>query len=244
MKRTAFAVVLALTATSSAQAQSIFEQMARRAVEGAAARAGAALERSVTGTMERGRQGDGAAAGGTGEGAARESVGPEVMRPRARSSTAPAARTPTAQPAAVAAAGAAPWPVNAGAGVSRPGKLEFSAADEARKAAFDDFGRVKCTACEGGRSYDSWAQQRFNLRGHGAWDRKLGELGRDEVITWQGVEAHGRITVVGETPVGGFRCKQLKWELFKGTETAQRDGLVCFGLSSDYSASESWVEVF
>ncbi|MNQ23398.1 hypothetical protein D3C85_365610 [compost metagenome] len=236
MKRTAFAVVLALTATSGAQAQSIFEQMARRAVEGAAARAGSALERRVTGAMERGRQGEGAAARGMEGKGAQGEEGPEVMRPRGRASTAPAPRG--------AAAGAAPWPVNAGAGVSRPGKLEFSAADEARKAAFDAFGRVQCTACEGGRSYDSWAQQRFNLRGQGAWERKLGELGRVEAITWQGVEAHGRITVVGETPVGGFRCKQLKWELFKGTATAQRDGLVCFGLSSDYSASESWVEVF
>jgi hypothetical protein len=122
--------------------------------------------------------------------------------------------------------------------------MEFSAETKALLTAFDEFGRVACSGCEGGRTYDSWANKGLKVgSGYGAWDKHLGALNVGQTLDWQGAESKGRITVLSETPVAGFRCKQLKWELFKGAERAERPGLVCWGKMSPYSGSDSWVEV-
>lgn len=236
-------LILALSAGAvpgTAQAQSFLERLAERAAD----RAATAIERGVMGSGENG-------------GSSRdreEAEAPTVMRPRGSGSAArdersavppaPAGRSPARSSSARSAAAPAPWPVNLEGGVRRPGHLEFGPGDIAAKEAFDQFGRVACTGCEGGRSYDSWGQQQFRFRDPTEWERRLGELPMGQTISWQGVESRGEISVVSETPVGEFQCRQLKWRLTKGSETAERPGLVCMGLASDFSATERWVEVF
>lgn len=137
------------------------------------------------------------------------------------------------------------WPTNTGSILKRPGQMEFDAATIAGKEAFVEFSRYSCNDCEGSRGYDAWARQSLNLTGFGAFEKKLGDLAQGQSITWKGKEADGSITVVSEQAVVGFPCKQLKWELKKrkSGQTASRDGLLCYGKSGDYAASDSWVEV-
>jgi hypothetical protein len=238
------ALALSLAAMAeTASAQGFLERMARQAAEAAAEKAARAAMGRIAGAS-----GSGEAGAGSGAPARPADAPAEVLTPKRRAGT--TARTTSAIPAADAApappSAPAPWPINAGSpDVQRPGELEFSAETKALATAFDAFGRVSCSSCEGGRSYDSWARKSLNLgREFGAWEKKLGGLALGQTLDWTGVESTGRITVVSETPVGGFRCKQLKWELFKGSARAERPGLVCFGYSGSYAGSESWNEVF
>lgn len=132
-------------------------------------------------------------------------------------------------PAESAATGPTPWPNNLGArDATSPGRLTFSAELEAEKAAFLEFSKVPCTACEGGRSYDAWAQHFIRLDGSWkAWEKKVGALEMGQSVTWQGQKSKGAITVVGETPVGAWPCKQLRWTLTRPGEKAERPGLIC-----------------
>ena len=59
-----------------------------------------------------------------------------------------------------------------------------------------------------------------------------------ETITWKGSQSHGVLTVVGEEPVNGWTCKQLRWALKKDQAAAERPGLFCQGKSG------RWSEVF
>jgi hypothetical protein len=163
------------------------------------------------------------------------------------------AQAEAAQPTQYAAAertaatsGPAPWPINVGARtVKYPSDLDFSAELEADKEAFLEFSRVSCTACEGGRSYDAWAQHFVRLDGsYNAWEKKLGALAMGEAITWKGQQSTGSITVVSEEPVNGWPCKQLKWTLKKPTASAERPGLICNAKASAYAGSDSWTIVF
>lgn len=132
-------------------------------------------------------------------------------------------------PAEAAATGPTPWPNNLGArDATSPSRLTFSAELEAEKAAFLEFSKVPCTACEGGRSYDAWAQHFIRLDGSWkAWEKKVGALEMGQSVTWQGQKSKGAITVVGETPVGAWPCKQLRWTLTRPGEKAERPGLIC-----------------
>lgn len=239
------ALALSLAAVAeTASAQGFLERMAKQAAQAAAEKAASAAMGKLSGQLGSGET-DGQAAAPA---AARRADAPaEVLTPKPRAGTARAAPDRAAAAAAVQASpsGPAPWPVNVGSpDVKRPGDLEFSAETKALATAFDAFGRVSCSSCEGGRSYDSWARKSLGISSErNAWETKLGSLGLGETLNWTGVESKGRITVVGETPVGGFRCKQLKWELFKGSARAERPGLVCFGYSGPFAASESWNEV-
>lgn len=173
-----------------------------------------------------------------------------------REQAAPAADSPEAggeQPAQYAAAeqasvtaGPAPWPNNVGSrAVKYPGNLTFSAELEAQKKAFLEFSKVSCNDCEGGYSYDAWAQHFIRLDGsYNAWEKKLGSLAMGEALGWKGSKSTGVITVVGEEPVNGWRCKQLKWELKRPGASAERPGLICSAKASSYSATESWTIVF
>jgi hypothetical protein len=142
--------------------------------------------------------------------------------------------------------GPAPWPTNVGARTVRyPSDLTFSPELEAQKKAFLEFSRVSCTACEGGRSYDAWAQHFVRLDGsYNAWEKKLGGLALGEAITWKGQQSTGTITVVSEEPVNGWPCKQLKWTLKKPTASAERPGLICSAKASSHAGSDSWSIVF
>jgi len=142
--------------------------------------------------------------------------------------------------------GPAPWPVNVGSrAVKYPSDLDFSPELEAQKKAFLEFSKVRCNDCEGGYSYDAWVQHHIRLDGsYKAWEKKVGALAMGEKITWKGSQSNGVITVVGEEPVNGWQCKQLKWELKKGQASAERPGLFCSGKAGAYDGSASWTEVF
>ncbi|WP_296600868.1 hypothetical protein [Phenylobacterium sp.] len=145
-----------------------------------------------------------------------------------------------------ATTGPAPWPMNAGArSVKYPSDLRFSPELDAQKKAFVEFGKVRCSDCEGGYSYDAWARQLVSLDGsYNAFEKKLGGLALGQRLTWKGAQSLGSITVVSEEAVNGWPCKQLKWELKKGQQSAERPGLLCYGKASSYSGSDSWIEVF
>jgi hypothetical protein len=144
------------------------------------------------------------------------------------------------------ASGPAPWPINVGApGVRFPSDLDFSSELEAEKKAFVEFSRVRCTDCEGGYGYDAWAQQILGInRGYKAWETRIGGMAVGETLAWKGAQSKGLITIVSEEPVNGWRCKQLRWELAKGSERAERPGLFCFGKAGPYDGAESWTQVF
>ncbi|RZJ98639.1 MAG: hypothetical protein EON88_00105 [Brevundimonas sp.] len=243
MKRIVILTTVAMAVAPAAQAQSFLEGLARRAVEGAADRAASALERSLTGGGE-------SDAGRSGDAAPEEADAPAVMRPRARSGAGqPAARPGAAEeaaaPAAAPSTGPSPWPNNLGsARVRRPGQLTFDASLEAEKTAFREFGMVSCDDCEGGYSFDTAAKLFLNLRDMWAFDTALGALEVGQSLTWRGRASTGRITVVDAAPVGSFQCKQLRWELTRGQQTATRPGLVCLGKSNPDADNERWLEVF
>ncbi|MBU1374346.1 MAG: hypothetical protein KKE02_21740 [Alphaproteobacteria bacterium] len=142
--------------------------------------------------------------------------------------------------------GPAPWPINVGARtVKYPSDLAFSPELEADRKAFVEFSKVKCNDCEGGYSFDAWAQQIVRLDGsYKAWEKKLGGLALGETISWKGAQSTGTITVVGEEAVGDWPCKQLKWTLKKPQASAERPGLICYGKAGRYDGAESWTIVF
>jgi hypothetical protein len=157
----------------------------------------------------------------------------------------PSAEQAEAEPAP-AASGPAPWPINVGARtVKFPSDLDFSPELEAQKKAFVEFSKVRCSDCEGGYSFDAWVQHFISLDGsYKAWEKKVGGLAMGETISWKGSQAAGSLTVVGEQPVGGWQCKQLKWELKKPQASAERPGLFCYGKAGPYDGADSWTEVF
>lgn len=120
-----------------------------------------------------------------------------------------------------------------------PWDIEVPASAKSQKDAFVAFGRVRCNDCEGGYGYDSWAQHFVK-----DWNEKLGALGTGQSLQWQGNAARGTVSVLSEEPVDGFRCKQLSWRLAKGSSSVERPGLMCWGRSERYSATESWVQVY
>ncbi len=143
--------------------------------------------------------------------------------------------------AQAASTGPTPWPNNVGsASVKGPRQLQFSAELEQQKKDFVEWSRVSCNACEGGRSYDAWAQHFIRLDGSWkAWEKKLGALGMGESVTWQGSQSKGQIKVVGETPIRDWPCKQLEWSLTRGKERITRPGLIC-AAPAGASGALSW----
>jgi hypothetical protein len=156
------------------------------------------------------------------------------------------APAPQAEVVEAATTGPAPWPLNAGsAKVKYPGDLKFSAELEQQKKDFVEWSAVSCNDCEGGRHYDAWAQHFIRTDGSWkAWEKKLGALAMGESVTWKGSKANGSITVVGETPIKDWPCKQLEWKLVRGTESVTRPGLVCMTYGSSYSGNQTWNTVF
>jgi hypothetical protein len=219
---TLVALVLTAGAASPAAAQSLLKQLAREAALRAAAGAVAPDQTPAT-----------------------ESVA-GTAQSSARSAESPGAGQDTTESGAPIESGPAPWPINAGASnVRAPGQLKFSADLEKQKADFIEWSRVSCTACEGGRSYDAWAQHFIRTDGSWrAWEKMLGALAVGESVTWQGRSANGRIKVVRETPIAPWACKQLEWSLTRGSESVSRPGLICRGHGDDRSGSTTWTTVF
>lgn len=158
-------------------------------------------------------------------------------------------RVISGQPASAPASAASPAPVAAGpARVSRrlPADLPKPQDAQAKKDAFEAFSAYPCSDCEGGRGYDAWARQSLNLIGSNLWEDKVGSLAVGQTISWKGERSDGVLTVVSENAMGGLPCKQVVHRLTKhaGGATAERDGLFCYGKASQYSGSDSWVEVY
>ncbi|MBL0768792.1 hypothetical protein JI743_08245 [Sphingopyxis sp. DHUNG17] len=133
------------------------------------------------------------------------------------------------------------------ASYSRPSEMPISAEIKAQKSAFVEFSKVRCSDCEGGHDYEAWASRYFysELLGDAkAWTAKLAKMEPGEKLNWQGTENYGTITMREQAKVGGFDCKIYDWLLEKGKASARREGLICWGKASSFSASDSWVEVY
>lgn len=137
-----------------------------------------------------------------------------------------------------------PSPVNYSSDLRGPYQLEFSPEQEGAEAEFDAFNLVPCDDCEGGRAYDSWIKHHVSsVSGLGALERRIGEMAVGEAIRWNGASgARLALTVIGESPVGDWPCKQVRWSSERGQDSAERLGLFCFGKRGDY-LGDGWVEV-
>lgn len=201
----------------------------------------AASPASAQSWLERAARG---AASNAAQGAVSNLLGarPEPSAEPAPQEDGEATRPPVAR--GVATTFAEPSPVNYKPDMSGPYQLEFSPEQEGAEAAFDEFNRVACSDCEGGRSYDSWIKHHVpSVAGMGALERRIGEMAVDEAIRWDGASgARLALTVIGEAPIGAWPCKQVRWSSERGQESAERLGLFCFGKRGDY-LGDGWVEV-
>lgn len=127
-----------------------------------------------------------------------------------------------------------------------PSEIAKPAGFDAIEDAFDAFGKGDCMECEGGYAYDSWPvfpRDEYSGKYNGDAQR-LGSWPVGHVHTWKGNVSTGTLTVVDERTVEGFRCRTLHYRLTKGTATAERPGLLCWGRANQYAGSESWNEVY
>lgn len=147
---------------------------------------------------------------------------PSSGAPRAPQTSAGAAPAPASSTAPL------PVPTNLSPALRTPGEFKFSPADEAAKKAFEDFGKVSCSSCEGGYSFDTWAQHHIPGMFGKLFDHLWG-LSVGESLRWTGTGGGGAyaITVASEHPVNGFPCKQLDYTGRRGTQTASYRGLIC-----------------
>lgn len=211
---TAVTAPLILSMSAPASAQSFLDGLARRTADRLTAAAAERVESAASGAMP-----GGADRGGDDR------------------SDVPVGR---AADTAAASEGPAPWPLNPDT-VSYTGDLEFDPADEARAEGFHEFAKVRCMDCEGGYSFDSWITHHTGMDVDEVAAR-VGGLVVGEALTWNGIEASGRLEVVSETPVGPFACKQVRKVMVRGEATYETPGLYCFGKSHAY-ARAMWVEV-
>lgn len=130
--------------------------------------------------------------------------------------------------------------------VEYPSRLPEPEGFPAVKKAYDDFGKVRCTSCEGGYAYDGWPvfPRDETPRPYNGSKHILGEFAIGHVHRWKGAESQGSLTVVSEEPVGGFRCRQLVYRLTKGSASAERPGLLCWGRANQFAGSEGWNMVY
>jgi hypothetical protein len=241
---TPVAAIAALLATTAgpAQAQGFLKRLAERAIQKVEQKAEQAAQ-DLDGVVES------AAGGGGGSASARRgsasggrASAPEVMTPRAVRGGAPRAAVPGAPDAKASSAAAA-----GSAGTPKfPSRMSPPAGFEAVKTAYDTFGKVRCMSCEGGYGHDGWPRfPRDELSGkYNETGMRLGAMSIGDIHQWKGAESAGTLTIVAEEIVGGFRCRKLQYRLVKGTASAERPGLVCWGYANAYAASEGWNEVY
>lgn len=160
------------------------------------------------------------------------------MTPKAVRGAAPRADAPASAPS--------PAPASKAEAAGYPSDLPRPAGFDKVKAAFDAFGKVDCSSCEGGYGFDSWPSfprdgysGKYNESG-----KRLGALPVGHVHRWKGVQSTGTLTVLAEETVGGFRCKRLQYKLVKNKASAERPGLVCWGYANSFAGSEGWNEVY
>lgn len=117
---------------------------------------------------------------------------------------------------------------------------------EAQKVGYNKFGEVNCNDCEGGIDFDGrpkFPYDQFSGQ-YGERAKRAGSWPVGHVHRWQGRAAKGMLTVTREEQVEGFRCRRLEYRLEKGSASASRPGLICFGLANRSSEIENWHEIY
>jgi hypothetical protein len=127
-----------------------------------------------------------------------------------------------------------------------PSRMAIAEEWKTAKAAYDAFGKVRCTSCEGGYAYAGWIDwPRDEYSGkYNAGETRLSRLPIGHVHRWSSNGFAGTLTIDGEEQVNGFRCRKMTYRLEKGGQSAARPGLICWGKANEYAASDSWVGVF
>lgn len=212
---------------------------------------GIQLARGLRGSLEGALRGDGNLASdlqGTAKQGAERSVRdgldtakcnetqPREGAPDTTTASAPPAETATQRAQSKVAANDAKY----------PSRMTIPAEWTTAKAAYDAFGKVRCSECEGGYAYSgwvSWPRDEFSGKYNGT-EKRLSALPIGHVHRWSANGFAGTLTINGEEHVNGFRCRKMTYRLEKDGKNAERPGLMCWGKSSEYAASDSWVGVF
>lgn len=134
----------------------------------------------------------------------------------------------------------------AAADAKYPSRMPIPSEWQAAKAAYEEFGKVKCFGCEGGYAYSGWPDwPRDEYSGkYGGAETRLSRLPIGHVHRWSSNGFAGSLTIVGEETVNGFRCRKMRYRLEKGSTSAERPSLICWGKANQYAGSDSWVGVF
>jgi hypothetical protein len=117
---------------------------------------------------------------------------------------------------------------------------------KAAKEAYDEFGKVRCTGCEGGYAYSgwpSWPRDEFDGK-YGGSETRLSRLPVGHVHRWTANGFSGSLTVNAEEEHEGFKCRRMTYRLEKDGRDAERPSLMCFGHQNQFASKESWVGVF
>lgn len=215
--RTAAAVIALLGVAHEAHAQGFFKRLADRAIEEA---------EQQTQTIVRETIADGLRGGNRKESEADETPSQEENDGPPDAEVSPAAALPEA-PAYIDG-------------------LKVPAEVEAKKAAYNKFGEVSCSDCEGGIDFDGrpkFPYDQFSGQ-YGERAKRAGSWSIGHVHRWQGKASTGTLTVLREENVDGFRCRRLEYRLMKGSASASRPGLICWGLANRSSEIENWHEIY
>ena len=127
-----------------------------------------------------------------------------------------------------------------------PSRMTIPAEWKEAKAAYEEFGKVKCFGCEGGYAYSGWPEwPRDEYSGkYGGAETRLSRLPIGHVHRWTANGFAGSLTIDGEEQVIGLRCRKMTYRLEKGGRSAERPSLMCWGKANEYAGSDSWVGVF
>ncbi|KTE04265.1 hypothetical protein ATE68_01010 [Sphingopyxis sp. H038] len=214
--RAAVAVTALLATANVAQAQGLLKRLADRAVEKVEQAAEKIADDAINGSARP-----------------REEAGVDEEAP------APRQDAPAATPASVNP----PLPATKARYID---SLKTPPDIETKKAEYDKFGEVSCNACEGGVELDGRPtfpfdefSGKYNERAKRAGSWPVGYTHR-----WQGKGSAGTLTVTSEERVEGFRCRRLEYRLERGGASANRPGLICFGLANRSSEVENWHEIY
>ncbi|MEI4508880.1 hypothetical protein WBQ88_19725 [Sphingopyxis sp. CCNWLW253] len=230
-----------------------FYPAAAQAGEGCAAQTakkkrgvGLQLARGLKGSIEGALRGDGdlgsdlqGTAGQAAERSSRDAQGAaecDKAPPRESASNASAPETATQRAQRKMAASDAKY----------PSRMTIPDDWKTAKAAYDEFGKVKCMSCEGGYGYSGWPdwpRDEFSGKYNGT-EKRLSQFPVGHVYRWSSNGFAGTLTVDGEEQVNGFRCRKMTYRLEKGGKSAARPSLICWGKANEYAGSDSWVGVF
>ena len=218
------ALLIAAQAAQPAHAQGFLKRFAERALEKA--------ERHAKGAAEGGGEVE---------------AGPRPDRKvRQQAESAPAAMTPRAIRSA-APSEAAPRATAPEAAARYTDDIAKSAEAERLRLAYNAFGEVRCSDCEGGIDFDGRPKFEYDSRFSGQYNERAWRIGNGpvgHVHRWQGKASSGTLTVVAEETLDGLRCRRALYKLVRGKASAERPSLVCWGLANRSSSVENWHEIY